>query len=165
MINHFIKKANFVENTRKMKENTRKTPQKTIGSAVTTQEYAEILMKSANEGLTMSAYVYKKLFSNDIKTLEKGGGLGTTTIKEVDSKETIEKVKKLQKEALDCKESVSSLQKEINALKSSKMPNKATLDLLDKLFKLNSSLFSVIDGKTNPYFDLVVKIQSELKKD
>jgi phenylalanyl-tRNA synthetase alpha subunit len=137
---------------------------KPVATRVPMADYIKILQESSAKGISVSDYVSSKLVSNDVK-LEKGGDLGTTTIKEVDKKETIEKIKNLQKELSEQKNKALVLEKEISALKSNKTVNMHTLELLGKLFKMNLNSYAVIDGRKNPYFDLVNEIQQEFIKD
>lgn len=136
---------------------------KAVATRVPMADYIKILQESSGRGISVSDYVSEKLSFQEIK-LEKGGGLTNTITKEVDKKETLEKLKNLQSEASSCKSKVLSLEKEISVLKSEKTMSESVSNLLDELFTLNAKTFSVFNEKKNPYHDLVNKIQQELKK-
>lgn len=133
-----------------------------VATRVLTADYIKILQESSGRGISVSDYISEKLSFQETK-LEKGGGVGTEVIKEVDKKETLDKVKKLESEVL-------SLKTENSALKSPKTSNTTvfkdidaqTIKYLDELFKINKTSSSLLQNRVNPYYDVVNKIEQKL---
>lgn len=153
---------NLAINIKKMKKQ-----QKILSISVTPQEYAEILIKSADDGYNVSAYSRKKIFSNEIKALEKGGALKESTVlNDTDSKKSLENIKNLERELSEYKKKSLSQEKEISALKSSKNVNGIDSELINKLINLKENHLVTFVGCNikNPYYDLIRQLSSEFNK-
>lgn len=148
---------------------------KAVATRVPMADYIKILQESSAKGISVSDYVSLKLANDvDIK-LKDGGNLITVPVR-IERDESKSIYKKLETEALNYKNKVSELEKEISALKLKENASRysslggepyAFIDqssskLIEELFKVNLKSTHILNNHSNPYYDLLNKLQQKL---